>query len=307
MKKRLLLVLLTASIGSLLFSCKDDEIPAPTVTSFTPTSGPVGTSVTITGTNFSTTPANNTVSFNGIAATVTASTATSITTTVPTGASTGTISVTVNALTATSATDFTVSPAITSFTPDNGVKDVTVTITGTNFSTTPASNIVKFNGTAAVVTASTATSITTTVPVGATTGTITVEVGGQIATSATSFRVDILFTATLSGANEVPANNSTATGTATLVLNNDTKIFTLVVTYTGLSANPTNGHIHKAAAGVNGSPVFAFASPWTSPINYTSRAITAAEEADLHAALYYVNIHSSTYPGGEIRGQLIMQ
>lgn len=227
MKKKLLLVLITASISSLLFSCKDDEVPVPTITSFT---------------------------------------------------------------------------------PENGVKDATVTITGTNFSTTPASNIVKFNGTAAVVTASTATSITTTVPAGSTTGTISVDVGGQIVTSTATFRVDLLYKATLNGANERPtANTSTATGTATLTLNNETKIFTLVVTYTGLSAAATNGHIHKGAADVAGGAVFPFASPFTSPINYTSIALTAAQEADLNATLYYVNIHSSTYPGGEIRGQLVKQ
>jgi len=87
----------------------------PTIASFTPTSGPIGTIVTITGTNFSTTPANNTVAFNGTTAVVTATTTTSITTTVPLGATTGTITVTVAGNTATSATNFTVtaSPIIT--------------------------------------------------------------------------------------------------------------------------------------------------------------------------------------------------
>lgn len=83
----------------------------PTITSFTPGSGPVGTTVTITGTNFSATPANNTVSFNGVVAIVTASTSTSITVTVPSGATTGKITVTVAGNTATSAADFTVTTA----------------------------------------------------------------------------------------------------------------------------------------------------------------------------------------------------
>jgi gliding motility-associated-like protein len=79
--------------------------------------------------------------------------------------------------------------SITNFTPSSGPVGTSVTITGTNFSTTPASNEVKFNGTTAVVSASTATSINTTVPAGATTGTITVTVGGNSATSASSFTV----------------------------------------------------------------------------------------------------------------------
>ncbi len=83
-------------------------VALPAITSFTPTSGPIGTTVIITGTNFSTTPASNTVAFNGTAAVVTASTITSITTTVPPGATTGKITVTVAGNTATSATDFNV-------------------------------------------------------------------------------------------------------------------------------------------------------------------------------------------------------
>jgi gliding motility-associated-like protein len=84
------------------------SVSAPTITSFTPTSGSISTTVIITGTNFSTSPGNNTVMFNGTTAVVTASTATSITTTVPAGATTGKITVTVAGNTATSASDFTV-------------------------------------------------------------------------------------------------------------------------------------------------------------------------------------------------------
>lgn len=165
----------------------------PTIISFAPTTGPVGSTVIINGTNFSPTHTNNLVAFNGTTAVVTASTTTSITTSVPIGATTGTITVTVAGNTATSATNFTVTaaslPTITSFTPTSGPISTTVTITGTNFSTTPANNLVAFNGTSAVVTASTATSITTSVPTGATTGTITVTVVGNTATSASNFTV----------------------------------------------------------------------------------------------------------------------
>ncbi|HEY3429109.1 MAG TPA: BspA family leucine-rich repeat surface protein [Cyclobacteriaceae bacterium] len=84
------------------------SVPIPTIINFTPTSGPVGITVTINGTNFDTTPANNTVTFNGTTAVVTASTTTSITVIVPAGATTGKISVTVSGNTATSTADFTV-------------------------------------------------------------------------------------------------------------------------------------------------------------------------------------------------------
>lgn len=115
---------------------------------------------------------------------------------------------------------------------------------------------------------------------------------------------NVTFLATLTGANEVPANGSPATGTATLTFNSTTKIFTITVNHN--IASPTGGHIHKAAAGVSGPVVFPFSS-LTSPISYTSVALDATQEADLYANLYYVNIHTAAYPGGEIRGQLIKQ
>lgn len=86
--------------------------PLHTISNVNPTSGAVGTPVTITGTNFSTTPANNIVKFaNDVTATVTSSTATSIVTSVPTGAVTGKVSVTISGTTVQSTNDFTVSPA----------------------------------------------------------------------------------------------------------------------------------------------------------------------------------------------------
>jgi hypothetical protein len=79
---------------------------------------------------------------------------------------------------------------ITSFAPASGPEETLVTINGTNFSTTPSNNIVKFNGMLARVTASTVTSITATVPVGATTGPVTVTTArGGSATSSTNFTV----------------------------------------------------------------------------------------------------------------------
>ena len=82
-------------------------------------------------------------------------------------------------------------PTITNFTPANANIGSQVVITGTNFSTSPSGNIVKFNGiTASVITAS-STQLTASVPVGATTGRITVTVGSQTAAAATDFIVTV--------------------------------------------------------------------------------------------------------------------
>src|SRR3989442_8902978 len=79
--------------------------PMPTITSFTPTSGLVRSSVTISGTNFTGATA---VTFNGVSASFTVTSATTIQATVPTGATTGPLRVTTPAGTATSASAFTV-------------------------------------------------------------------------------------------------------------------------------------------------------------------------------------------------------
>jgi len=116
---------------------------------------------------------------------------------------------------------------------------------------------------------------------------------------------DVTFKATINGASETPPNASTATGTATLIFNQDTKTFNIVVTFSGITA--TASHIHKGAPGVPGNVIFGFTPPIVSPINYTSAVLDSTQQADLFADQYYVNIHSAEFPAGEIRGQLIKQ
>ena len=115
---------------------------------------------------------------------------------------------------------------------------------------------------------------------------------------------NVTFKATMNGASESTPNASTATGTGTLTFNTTTKIFTINVVHTLAAA--TAGHIHNGAVGVSGPVVFGFSSIAT-PISYTSIALTTQQEADLNAGLFYVNLHSAAFLGGEIRGQLIKQ
>lgn len=113
----------------------------------------------------------------------------------------------------------------------------------------------------------------------------------------------VTYKVTLSGTNETPVNASTATGSATFTYNKTTYILTGTVTFTGLT--PTGAHIHKGASGVAGGVIFPLGTaPFTSPITFTSPALDATQQADLKNGLYYVNIHSASFPGGEIRGQL---
>jgi hypothetical protein len=165
--------------------------PAPTITSFTPTSGGVNTLVTITGTNFDPDPGDNTVKFNGTAANIVSANATRIVAKVATGSSTGPFTVQVGARVATSPSNFTFTadPIILGFAPTSTYVGQTVTIDGANFDPTPGNNVVKFNGVTATVDTATSTKLEVRVPVGATDGKISVDISGRYAESPGSFNV----------------------------------------------------------------------------------------------------------------------
>ena len=159
------------------FTVTGSESSAPTISSLEPDSGPEGTSIVITGANFGALKGTSTVAFNGMAATPTNWSDTSITVAVPMGAATGDVVVTVDG-TPSSGVSFTVAPAIGSLSPDAGPEGATVEITGTSFGTSQGTSTVTFNGTGATPTSWSDTSITVTVPAGATTGSVVVTVGG---------------------------------------------------------------------------------------------------------------------------------
>jgi uncharacterized repeat protein (TIGR01451 family) len=111
----------------------------------------------------------------------------------------------------------------------------------------------------------------------------------------------LLFTATLTGAQETPPNNSTATGRATLLLSSDEKTARVSLTFAGLSSGQTDAHIHgPATPGVSAPAIFPL------PLGQVSDfaiALTSSQVQDLKNGLFYINVHSSNFPTGEIRGQ----
>ena len=172
----------------------DTGWPVPSVSGFTPSSGPVGTTVTITGNNFLNGTGSNTfVYFAGHSAQVNSVSNTQIVAIVPDGAATGLIEVVVAEVQNASGysnTDFSVvlpsAPTITSVSPASGRVGTFVTINGTNFDTlTLSGNTISFNGVLANVAGVNATQLFTTVPAGATTGSIQVSTSGGSATSST--------------------------------------------------------------------------------------------------------------------------
>jgi CHRD domain len=121
----------------------------------------------------------------------------------------------------------------------------------------------------------------------------------------------VTFKAALAGSSEVPAVTTAGTGSATVTLNETTKQITVSGAYSGLSsvvASPF-AHIHgPAAAGTNASVIFTLTYDLaTSGKLGGTFTLTDAQITDLKAGLYYVNIHTTNNPSGEIRGQLIKQ
>lgn len=228
----------SVALGSLwLASCskKEDPVAAPTITSFTPTSGMAGTTVTVTGTALSGATA---VMLGALTTTFTTVSATSITFTVPAAAPSGTIKVTTPAGTASSSTPFTVTatpptaPTITSFAPASAEPGTVVTVTGTNFT---GATSVTLNGITTTLSVTSSTTLTFVVPTAATAGVATIVVTGPGGTGTNNVAFTVLpspITITsIAPASALPGAVVTVTGT------NFTGVTS--VTVDGLAATPT--------------------------------------------------------------------
>lgn len=113
-----------------------------------------------------------------------------------------------------------------------------------------------------------------------------------------------VYEATLSGTQEVPPNTSGGSGKAELQVDTSTYKARWRVTHSGLSGPATAAHIHGPAAPTANAGVVV---PFTGDLNGTitgEATLTPAQYADLAAGLYYVNVHTTRSPAGEIRGQL---
>jgi hypothetical protein len=161
-----------------------EEAQPPSILSFTPSSGTVGTTVTVTGTAFTGT---TDVAFNGTPAKFRLDSDTQIRARVPDGATTGPITITTAVGSVDSSGPFTVPPKIGSFSPTSGRIGTVVRITGSAFT---GATSVQFNGTSATqFLVLSYKQIKVRVPVGATTGPITVVTPSGTATSARPFTV----------------------------------------------------------------------------------------------------------------------
>jgi hypothetical protein len=114
------------------------------------------------------------------------------------------------------------------------------------------------------------------------------------------------FTAALSGANEVPANDSKATGTATVTIDGNQLTFKVEVSNLD---NATMAHIHGAAPGQNGGVLVPLykgdgAAGFSGVLAQGTVTVEPAVVEAIRAGNAYVNVHTKANPRGELRGQL---
>ncbi len=121
--------------------------------------------------------------------------------------------------------------------------------------------------------------------------------------SATAAAQGVVYGASMDGAQEVPANASPATGQASFLIDRANDRIYYFIRFSGLTGAETNAHVHGfAGAGSNG-PIITPLPAGSPKIGFFTYA--PSDEQSFLDGLAYVNIHSSAFPGGEIRGQIL--
>jgi len=114
-------------------------------------------------------------------------------------------------------------------------------------------------------------------------------------------RAVLIFNAFLDGSQEVDPTGSPGTGFSELVLNDAETQALISLTFSGLVAPEIAAHIHgPAPVGVDADVIFPLPLGDFTNIVWN---LTAEDVTNLKAGLLYINVHSSQFPGGEIRGQ----
>lgn len=118
------------------------------------------------------------------------------------------------------------------------------------------------------------------------------------------------FSTVMAGMNQVPPlpkSLTAATGRVDAVLDKNTGLLRWKLSYRGLTGAAIAGHFHgPATVGASAGVALAFKGAVTSPMDGQA-ALTPEQMTDLLAGRWYVNIHTLAFPGGEIRGQMILR
>jgi hypothetical protein len=190
--------------------------PLPTIVGLSEVIGAVGDAVTITGSGFG---SGGTVTFNGVPASASSWSNTTVVIQVPTGAQTGPVTIASGGQTSNGVTlTIIAAPTVTSISPSQGDAGTVVTINGTNFGTLQNGPAVYFNGSGVQPSSWTNTQVVATVPIGTKTGPVAVRVGSLSSNSS-------IFTIVPTGSQSLsisPANATISIGqTLNLSLNDN--------------------------------------------------------------------------------------
>jgi len=99
------------------------------------------------------------------------------------------------------------------------------------------------------------------------------------------------------------AAGAAGSGTGTATLDTGTGLFSWSISFSGTTGTETIAHFHKGAVGVPGGVVLGL--PVGSP-KIGSSTVSGGDATDINAGLWYVNVHTTHSPGGEIRGQVLL-
>jgi hypothetical protein len=312
---------LATSIGTFTVTA-----PAPTITGFTPTSGVEGATVKVTGTNLS---GASHVALNGTTASFSSVTSKSLNFIVPSGSTSGHIAVTTAGGAATSSGSFSITPTISSIGPTSGIVGSTFNVTGTGLLGVTAAKVGRVSA-GLVVTSD--TSVTVTVPSGASTAVVSLVGPGGTASSASKFTViPPPAISSLSPKNAAEGATVTVTGTnmsglSAVTLNGVSVPFSNV-TSTGFKftvpSNASSGHIGvttpQGSTSSSGSlgiiPTIASFAPMSgivgSTFNVTGTGFNGLLAATVNSKSSGFTVHSDTsvtitVPSGASTGMVSM-
>ena len=125
-----------------------------------------------------------------------------------------------------------------------------------------------------------------------------------LALAPAAFAATETYTADLKASNEVPANDSKASGMLNATYDTASKKLTYTVNYKDLTGPATMAHFHGPADTKTNAPVVVPAKDAANPIKGEA-TLTDAQAADLQAGKWYFNVHTEKNKGGEIRGQVM--
>lgn len=122
---------------------------------------------------------------------------------------------------------------------------------------------------------------------------------------APAFAETMSYKAALTGASEVPPNDTKGTGSVDAAYDTASKKLTWTITYSGLTGAATAAHFHgPAEAGKNAPPVVPLKGDLKSPIKGEA-TLTDAQAKEFADGKIYFNLHTAAHKDGEIRGQMM--